>query len=286
MRSRSRLAAFVLAVSLCAGGAAEAQFRPSARTQPLNPAQELKQYRLLEQSFAQLQPQRRGVVDAYVLSAALWDEHVFQNEAEGAAAVLSQRFNAAGRTIVLTNGKGQGAERTHAGARPSEIAAALARIGEVMDKDEDVLVLFMTSHGFQDGAIGVQEQFRNYSIYPATLRESLDQIGVKNRLVIVSSCYAGAFIPALANDTTMIFAAAAQDRTSFGCVPENDWTFFGDAFMNQTLRQNRSLPDAFSMAKILIESWEARDNVRPSLPQSSIGAQTGPIVAAMTGRAR
>lgn len=283
---RARLAAFVLAFALCAGGVAQAQFRPSARTQPLNPTQELKQYRLLEQSFAQLQPQRRGVVDAYVLSVALWDEHVFQNEAEGAAAVLSQRFNAGGRTIVLSNGKGAGVERTHAGARPSEVAAALARIGEVMDKDEDVLVLYLTSHGQQDGAIGVQDQFRGYAIYPATLRDSLDQIGVKNRLVIVSACFAGAFIPALQNDTTIVFAAAAHDRTSFGCVPENDWTFFGDAFMNQTLRQNRSLPDAFNMAKVLIESWEARDNVRPSLPQSFVGSQTQAISAAMTGRAR
>jgi hypothetical protein len=276
--------AVAMTVALC--GVASAQMRLSPRTQPMNPALELKQHRLLEQAFAQLQPQRRGVVDAYVLSVALWDEHVFQNEAEGAAAVLSQRFNAAGRTIVLSNGKGPGVERTHAGARPSEVAAALARIGEIMDKDEDVLVLFMTSHGQQDGAVAVQDQYRSYAIYPATLRESLDQIGVKNRLVIVSACFAGAFIPALQNDNTIVFAAAAHDRTSFGCAPENEWTYFGDAFVNQTLRQNRSLPDAFNMAKTLIESWEARENIRPSLPQSFIGPKTEAITAAMANRAR
>jgi hypothetical protein len=283
---RVRLAAFILGVGLSLAGAADAQMRASPRTQPMNPAQELKQHRLLEQSFAQLQPQRRGVVDAYVLSVALWDEHVFQNEAEGAAQVLAQRFNAAGRTIVLTNGAGIGAERTHGGARPSEVAAAIARIGEVMDKEEDVFVLFMTSHGQQDGAIAVQDQFRSYAIYPTTLRESLDQTGVKNRLIIVSSCFSGSFIPALQTDSTIVFAAAAHDRTSFGCAPENDWTYFGDAFVNQTLRQNRSLNDAFSMAKTLIESWEARENIRPSLPQSYVGSQTQAITAAMTGRVR
>ncbi len=282
-----RLPAFLLlAVLLVAGAPAQAQMRPGPRTQPVNPAQELTQFRLLEQSFAQLQPQRRGVVDTYVLSAAFWDEHVFQHEAEGAADVLTQRFNATGRTIVLSNGQGPSVARTHGGARPSEFGAALARIGEVMDKDEDVLVLYMTSHGSQDGSLAVQEQFRNYAIYPAVLRESLDQIGVKNRLVIVSSCFAGAFIPALQTDTTMVFTAASHDRTSFGCVPENDWTYFGDAFLNQTLRQNRSLPDAFNMAKILIESWEARDNIRPSLPQSYIGPQTQVIQAAASGRAK
>lgn len=281
-----RLAFLMMAAVLVCGATASAQMRPGPRTQPVNPAQELSQFRHMEQAFAQLQPQRRGVVDTYVLSVAFWDEHVFQHEAEGAADVLAQRFNATGRTIVLSNGEGAGKPRTHGGARPSEFGAALARIGEVMDKDEDVLVLFMTSHGAQDGSVAVQEQFRSYAIYPAVLRESLDQIGVKNRLVIVSSCFAGAFIPALQNDTTMVFTAAAHDRTSFGCVPENDWTYFGDAFLNQTLRQNRSLNDAFSMAKILIESWEARENIRPSLPQSSIGAQTQVIQGAMTGRAR
>ena len=281
-----RLAFLLLAILLIGGAPAQAQFRQSARTQPVDPAQELRQFRLLEQSFAQLQPQRRGVVDSYVLSVALWDEHVFQHEAEGAAEVLTQRFNATGRAIVLTNGVGPGAERTHPGARPSEFGAALARIGEVMDKNEDVLVLYITSHGVPDGSIVVQEQFRNYALYPQVLRESLDQIGIRNRLVILSSCFAGAFIPALQTDTTMVFTAAAQDRTSFGCTPENDWTYFGDAFLNQTLRQNRTLPDAFDTAKVLIQSWEARENIRPSLPQSFIGPQTQAITGAMTGKAK
>lgn len=282
-----RLAIMAVAAALVFGASASAQMmRPGPRTQPMEPVQELQQFRHFEKSLAELRPQRPGAVDAYVLSVALWDEHVFQNEAEGAADVLAQRFNAGGRTIVLSNGRGAGQPRTHGGARPSEVAAALARIGEVMDKNEDVLVLFMTSHGQQDGAIGVQDNFRSYAIYPQVLRQSLDQIGVKNRLVIVSACFAGAFIPALQTDTTIVFTAAAHDRTSFGCVPENDWTYFGDAFLNQTLRQNRALPDAFNMAKILIESWEARENIRPSLPQSYVGANTQAITAAMTGRAK
>lgn len=281
-----RLAILVLAMVLAGGATASAQLRPSPRTQPMAPSQELAQFRALEKSFAELQPQRRGVVDAYVLSVALWDQHVFQNEAEGAASVLAQRFNAAGRTIVLSNGAGEGVARRYGGARPSEVGAALARLGEVMDKEEDVLVLFMTSHGLPDGSIGVQDQFRSYVIYPTVLRSSLDEVGIKNRLVIVSSCFAGAFIPALQSDTTMVFAAAAHDRTSFGCVPENDWTYFGDAFLNQTLRQNRTLQSAFDTAKVLIQSWEARDNIRPSLPQSYVGPNTQAITAAMTGRAK
>lgn len=284
-----RLAAAVLAFLVCAAPAASAQVGLVTQKPPIaiSPGEELAQHQRTEEAFNALQPQRRGVVDAYVLSVALWDEHVFENEAKGAAEVLGARFNAQGRTLILTNGMGPGTPRTYPGARPYQIASALGRLGQVMDKNEDVLVLFMTSHGNQDGSIAIQEQMRTrFNLRPQYLREALDEAGIKNRLIIVSSCFSGAFVPALQNDTTIILTAAAYDRTSFGCQPERDWTYFGDAFINQAMRQNRTLPDAFNTAKSLIESWEARDNVRPSLPGQSFGAQTQVITSAMTGRAR
>lgn len=283
-----RLAAAVLAFLMCAAPAAIAQVGDPPRPPiAISPSEELAQHQRTEQAFNALQPQRRGVVDTYVLSVAFWDEHVFENEAKGAAEVLGARFNAQGRTLILTNGMGPGTPRTYPGARPYQIASALGRLGQVMDKNEDVLVLFMTSHGNQDGSIAIQEQMRTrFNLRPQYLREALDEAGIKNRLIIVSSCFSGAFVPALQNDTTIILTAAAYDRTSFGCQPERDWTYFGDAFINQAMRQNRTLPDAFNTAKTLIESWEARDNVRPSLPGQSFGAQTQVITSAMTGRAR
>jgi len=275
-----------LLLSVFAALPASAQIRGSARTPPIDPVEELRMHKLMEQQFAALKPQRPGQVDTYVLSLALWDDHVFQHEAEGAADVLAQRFNAQGRTIVLTNGEGPGVPRTHPGARPADIGAALARIGEVMDPNEDVLALFVTTHGNSDGSLAVREQYNTTAIYPMILRQALDQTQVKNRLVILSACFAAAHIPALSTDTTMVFAAAASDRTSFGCEPQREWTFFGDAFMNQALRQNRTLPDAFETAKVLIQAWEARERTRPSLPQSFIGPDTRAIAAAMTGKAK
>ncbi|MBT9445775.1 MAG: peptidase C13 [Hyphomonadaceae bacterium] len=283
-----RLAAACLALFLTIAATASAQVAGSPSGMiAISPREELAQHQRMEQAFAALQPQRRGVVDTYVLSVGFWDEHVFQHEAEGAAAVLGQRFSAAGRTLILTNGEGPGTPRTYPGARPYQLASAIGRLGEVMDRNEDVLVLFMTSHGNPDGSMAIQEQMRTrFALRPQYLREALDEAGIKNRLVIVSSCFSGAFIPALQNENTIILTAAAYDRTSFGCQPERDWTYFGEAFINQSMRQNRPLLDAFSTAKMLIESWEARDNVRPSLPNASVGAQTQVIQGAMTGRVR
>lgn len=283
-----RLAAACLALLLSIAATASAQVAGSPSGMiAISPKEEFAQHQRTEQAFNALQPQRHGVVDTYVLSVGFWDEHVFQHEAEGAAAVLGQRFNAQGRTLILTNGEGPGTPRTYPGARPYQLASAIGRLGEVMDKNEDILVLFMTSHGSPDGSIAIQEQMRTrFALRPQYLREALDEAGIKNRLVIVSSCFSGAFIPALQNDNTIVLTAAAFDRTSFGCQPDRDWTYFGEAFINQAMRQNRSLTDAFDTAKLLIESWEARDNVRPSLPNSYVGPQTQVIQGAMTGRAR
>jgi len=284
-----RFAAAVLALLIFAAPAASAQSGDAPRQLPIaiSPKEELAQHQRMEAAFAALQPQRRGVVDTYVLSVGFWDDHVFESEAEGAASVLGARFNAQGRTLVLTNGEGPGTARAHPGARPYQLASALGRLSQIMDKNEDVLVLFMTSHGNQDGSIAIQEQFRTrFALRPHFLREALDETGIRNRLVIVSSCFSGAFIPALAGDTTIVLTAAAHDRTSFGCQPEREWSYFGEAFINQAMRQNRPLLDAFGTAKLLIESWEARDNVRPSLPSMSVGSQTQVIQSAMSGRAR
>lgn len=296
MRLAAWASATILAVCALALGPSGAPATASAQAAiaappvmpiAISPKEELGQHQRMEAALAALQPQRRGVVDAYVLSVGFWDDHVFESEAVGAASVLGQRFNAQGRTLVLTNGEGPGTARKYPGARPYQLASALGRVGEIMDKNEDVLVLFLTSHGNQDGSIAIQEQYRTrFALRPQFLREALDETGIKNRLIIVSSCFSGAFIPALANDNTIILTAAAHDRTSFGCQPERDWTYFGEAFINQAMRQNRPLMDAFGTAKLLIESWEARENVRPSIPNSSVGAQTQVITNAMTGRVR
>src|SRR5690606_3024205 len=90
-------------------------------------------------------PQRRGTVDAYVVAIALDSDPVFAREAREAGRVLSRRYDAAGRTITLAGPDGR------SGGLPkgsiTSLTLALARIAELMDPNEDVLVLYSTSHG-------------------------------------------------------------------------------------------------------------------------------------------
>ena len=75
---------------------------------------------------ARLHPQRKGVVDAYVVSIGLDSDPIFGREAREAGKVLSRRYDAAGRTIVLAGTDGSGPSTLPNGS-PTTLAIALAR---------------------------------------------------------------------------------------------------------------------------------------------------------------
>jgi hypothetical protein len=119
---------------------------------------------------------------------------------------------------------------------------------------------------------------------PANLRDLFTQAGIVNRVVIVSACFSGAFIAPLADDNTIVLTAAAPDRTSFGCQPEREWTFFGDAYFNHGVRGGASLLPAFDQAKVLITQWEREHNLTPpSNPQKWIGAHAAEMLRRAEG---
>ena len=61
---------------------------------------------------------------------------------------------------------------------------------------------------------------------PRRLGDVINGLGIKRRLVMISACYSGIFIPPLSGEESIIITAASPVRTSFGCSPGNDWTFF------------------------------------------------------------
>jgi hypothetical protein len=209
------------------------------------------------EALSKLPAQRPGVVDAYVLTASFWNEPVFENEAKEAASILARRYDAAERTITLSAGRGQGQPRVYPSASPNNFNAALGRIGKLADPNEDIVIVFFTSHGGQDGAVAIQEKNRMFGALRAQqLRASLQAANIKSKLVIVSACYSGYFILPFSNDDTVVLTAAAADKTSFGCEPSRDWTYFGDALFNHGLRGGAPLIDAFEQARGLITKWE------------------------------
>jgi Peptidase C13 family len=235
----------------------------------------LAQHKRLGTALDALQPQRPGTVDAYVVAIGLDSDPVFGREAGEAAKVLSRRYGATGRTIFLTAGADDKSAGTPQGSPPN-LATALAAVAARMNVKEDVLILFATTHGdpvsglvYRDGRDGVG------MIGPKRLSTLLDGLGFERRMVLLSACFAGVFIPNLTSDNSVIVTAASSQRTSFGCAPGNDWTFFGDALINNALRKSQPFDKAADEAITLIGKWETDRRLVPSRPQVFVGDKAG-----------
>jgi len=87
----------------------------------------------------------------------------------------------------------------------------------------------------------------------------------------VSACYAGGFIEPLRDDNSVVIAAAAADRTSFGCDSGRELTYFGEAYLRDALAKTRSFAAAFDLAKESIARKEAEEKLEPSAPQIWVG---------------
>jgi hypothetical protein len=243
-----------------------------------SPAEAARLARLMGDALESLQPQRPGQLDTYLITASLWSDPVFEREAMQAEAILREHFHADGRSILLSAG-GQG-ERNYPAATPNTIAAAVGQVGATIDPNEDLVVIFLTSHGASNGAMVIREAQRVESaLRPTNLRDMLAAAGIRNRMVIISACFSGTFIAPLMDPNTIVITASAPDRSSFGCQPQRDWTFFGDAYFNNALRGGGGAIAAFDQAKTLIERWEREQNLSPpSNPQRFVGPNAAALV--------
>lgn len=233
------------------------------------------QPKLLGQSLYALSPQRPDTVDVYFIGfAAYAHQDVFQREIEQATVIFEQQFDAIGRTVTLINNA-----RTLNSvplANGHNLDTAVRGIAERIDREQDILAIFLSSHGDEDATIAVQfGGFRFNDISARDVREILDRHAIKWRIVIVSACFSGSFIETLNSPETLIITAAAADRSSFGCSHDNEWTYFGEAYFGHALKKTASFVDAFALATRRISKRESTERKEPSLPQMSLGPSIG-----------
>lgn len=229
------------------------------------------QPKVLARELAAVQAERKGVTDVFFIGMAGYGgQDVFMKEVDAVARLFRERFDAEGHTIRLVNNN-----KTLTGspiASVTSLQAALQRVAQVMNKEEDVLFLFLTSHGSANHHFSLDLwplQFNE--LHPMGLRKLLDESGIKHRVVVVSACYSGGFINALKDNNTLVISASAPNRNSFGCGNENDWTYFGNAYFNEALRNTYSFTEAFHLAQPRIAAREKKEDFKPSDPQMALG---------------
>ena len=196
-------------------------------------------------------------------------QDVFKSEVERIKEQFDTRFGTFGRSLVLINNP---TTRTKIPiASRTSMDLALRRIGQQMNRESDVLFLYMTSHGLPNQFEMENAPIDLNDVDPKWLKESLDKAGIRWRVIVISACYSGSFVPALQDDNTLIITASAADRASFGCSNEADYTYFGRAFFDQAMRERTSVSAAFEQAKATVAQWESAQGFEASEPQWSIG---------------
>jgi hypothetical protein len=208
-----------------------------------------------------------------VMSFGLFgDQGVFRREATGAAKVVADRFGS-GTVNVQYNSKKGGGATIEAMAMSLQVAA------NGMDAENDVLFLILTSHGSREG-LAVKAGRLTQTLTPSNLADMLARTSVRYKVVVISACYSGVFIPRLANPDVLVITAADANHPSFGCQDKAKWTYFGDAFFNVALRRARSLKEAFVVARALVRKRELREQFEPSNPLMAGGANVQPLLFA------
>ncbi|MBL8484075.1 MAG: hypothetical protein JNJ60_17900 [Rhodocyclaceae bacterium] len=227
---------------------------------------------VLARELAALQPRWAGRANLYFIGVAGYaQQDVFMREVQSVEALFAERWHSQGHTLKLVNNPATLSDIPI--ATVTSLRAALARTAELMDKEHDLLFLFMTSHGSEDHHFVLEfPPLRLQGLNPKTLRELLDQSGIRHRVVVVSACYSGGFVDALRDPDTLVIAASAPDKNSFGCSNTADWTYFGKAYFDEALRSVASFAEAFEKALPLIAEREKSEGYTPSDPRMDVGA--------------
>lgn len=233
-----------------------------------------------------LQPQRPGVADVYAITFAPYaGEEVFRRESRLVSELMQDRFDARGRTLSLINHAQTAGELPW--ATGLNLRRAIQQAASLMDRDEDILFIHLTSHGARNGRLAAQfEPLDVDEITPGTLRAWLDEAGVRWRVLSISACYSGSWLPALADPGTLTMTAADATHTSYGCGRGSELTYFGRAMYAEQLRGTHSFEAAHAAAREVIarREKEAGKTDGYSNPQIQVGEAIRPKLAELTGR--
>jgi hypothetical protein len=226
---------------------------------------------LMERALAAIEPGRPGKRELYFVGFAPdSSEDVFLAEVGYVKRLFDGRFGTGGRSIVLASSE-TALEQYPIGSA-TNLARALARVGEAMNGDEDMLFLFITAHGDPEHRLSaVQPPLELAPLTPTALARMLQDSGIKWRVLVISACYSGGFIEPLRDANTVIITAAAADRSSFGCEAGREFTYFGQAYFRDALSRTRSFTEAFEIAKDIVAKQEGDERKEPSQPQIWIG---------------
>ncbi len=230
---------------------------------------------LLQQAAENIAAGQLGETELFFLGFSSYsDQSVFVKEIETVKNLFNQEDYAKNRSLTLVNSH-QTIDTTPL-ATEQALKYALSAMENKMNVDEDILFLYFSSHGSDTHELSVQMNGIDLPELSAqSMADIVNQSSIKSKVIVISACYSGGFIPLLANDNHLVISAARDDRRSFGCSDDFDMTYFARAYFENGLSENRDFIEAFYEAQTVVEEWENSDfpDDDHSLPQISVGEQ-------------
>lgn len=229
------------------------------------------QPRLLFEALTGLEEREAGKTNMYFVGfAGDASQDVFRNDMESAQEVVDAQLGTEGRSVVLINSPKTVLDAPL--ATVTNLQASLSTLGRLFDAEEDIVFLYLSSHGTADHRLFVNfPPLRLQQLTPIALHRMLQESGIKWKVVIVSACYSGGFVEPLKDPYTLVITSSRADRTSFGCDNASDFTYFGQAYFQEALKKTSSLIDAFELARTAIAERERAEGLTPSEPQIYVG---------------
>lgn len=156
----------------------------------------------------------------------------------------------------------------------SEPQAIYDALVDLTGKATGGCLVYFSSHGAPQGVV-VDQRF----LPPGVLARMLDATcGKRPTVVIISACFSGVFVPALAGPNRMVLTAARPDRSSFGCGEADKYPYFDQCVLE-------ALPGASDFATLgpavqgCVAAREIREGMKPpSEPQLFIGSALKPLL--------
>ncbi len=252
--------------------AAEEQTRKNAE------AALYSQRALLDRVIAALAPQDPKKIDMYLLAiGGDGTQEVFRREVEFVQKQFDRDFGTQGRSLALFNSRNTVTNVPM--ATVTSIRESLAAIAKKMDKENDILFLYLTSHGSKNHQFSLNQNGIDLpDIEAKELGKILRELNIRWKVAVISACYSGGFIDPIKDKYTMVMTAARHDRTSFGCADENDFTYFGKAFFHDSLPKAMSFEEAFKNALVLIEKRESEDFMKSGERKSAKDSHSEPQI--------
>ena len=245
---------------------------PTALDRQSHEALFARQPAMIESALAHVPASALGITNIYaVIFGGYAQENVFRREVAFVEDTLARTYGLQGYIVPLLNHEFT-VDRIPL-ATAANLEATLRGLSARM-QPEDILLLYMTSHGDPEAGLSVtlDGNLRFDRVDGPRIRRALDASGIENRVIILSACHSGSMIGALRTDASLIMTAAAADRRSFGCSDTAELTYFADALFRHALPAEPDLIKAFWLAEAHIRQREKDEGIEEaSLPQIHVG---------------